>query len=222
MRSLQTQLDLSRHHPTGFDYLRLILAISVIVWHSVLVCYGPVAEFYFWTGPVRPLIYFILPSFFALSGFLIAGSLERNKIPEFLTLRIMRIFPALAAEVTISALIIGPLLTIDSWGEYFSSQRFLAYFLNIIGYIHYQLPGVFDGIPTPHFVNAQLWTIPFELACYTAIVGLALLGIARRPIWLFLIIFICMAFHCNKLSVTCSHQFVFGTSMRRSASRQPS
>src|SRR5271167_5053386 len=169
MRSLQTQLDFSRNHPTGFDYLRLILAISVIVWHSVLVCYGPAAEFYFWTGPPRPSIYFILPSFFALSGFLVAGSLERNKIHEFLTLRIMRIFPALTVEVTISALIIGPILTTSPWREYFYSYRFLAYFLDIVGDIHYQLPGVFNNLPTPNFVNAQLWPIPFDLACYMAI-----------------------------------------------------
>ncbi len=143
----------------------------------------------FLDGPPRPSIYFILPSFFALSGFLVAGSLERNKIPEFLTLRIMRIFPALAVEVTLSALIIGPILTTVQWREYFYSDIFLAYFLNMVGDIHYQLPGVFDTLPTPRFVNAQLWTIPYELACCTAIVVLALLGIAKRPIWLFVITF---------------------------------
>jgi peptidoglycan/LPS O-acetylase OafA/YrhL len=189
MRSLQTQLDFGRSRPTGFDYLRLFLAISVIVWHSVLVCYGPDAELYFWTGPPRPLIYFILPSFFALSGFLVAGSLERNNITEFITLRVMRIYPALAVEVAISALIIGPLLTTIRWQDYYSSNLFFVYLLNVIGDIHYQLPGVFHDTPTPDYVNAQLWTIPFELACYIAIVILAIIGIAKRPIWLFSINF---------------------------------
>src|SRR5271157_5304050 len=59
----------------------------------------------------------------------------------------------------------------------------------MVGDIHYQLPGVFDTLPTPRFVNAQLWTIPYELACYTAIVVLALLGIAKRPILVFAITF---------------------------------
>ncbi len=189
MRSLQAQLEFCRDRPTGFDYLRLILAISVIVWHSVLVCYGPAAEIYFWTGPPRPSIYFILPSFFALSGFLVAGSLERNRTSEFLTLRIMRIFPALAVEVALSALIIGPLLTTVSWRDYFASNRFFVYFLNMIGDIHYQLPGVFVTVPTPNFVNAQLWTIPYELSCYMCILILGLLGIAARQNLMFIIIF---------------------------------
>ena len=189
MRTLQTQLEAVQNRPTGFDYLRLTLAISVIVWHSVLICYGPSAEIYFWTGPPRPLIGFLLPAFFALSGFLVAGSLERNKIPEFLSLRIMRIFPALAVEVFISALIIGPLLTTAPWRNYFSSYEFYNYFLNMIGDIHYFLPGVFNNNPTPDYVNAQLWTIPFELYCYLILTVLALIGIARTIIWLFVLTF---------------------------------
>jgi peptidoglycan/LPS O-acetylase OafA/YrhL len=189
MRTLQTQLDAVQNRPTGFDYLRLTLALSVIVWHGVLVCYGPSAEIYFWTGWPRPLIGFLLPAFFALSGFLVAGSLERNKIPEFLTLRIMRIFPALAVEVLISALIIGPLLTTVQWREYFASSAFFSYFLNVIGDIHYYLPGVFNSNPTPDYVNAQLWTIPFELYCYAILTISALFGITKRTAWLFAITF---------------------------------
>jgi peptidoglycan/LPS O-acetylase OafA/YrhL len=116
---LQDQLDAVHDHPSGFDYLRLVLAISVIVWHSVAVCYGGVIQAEFFGGPLRPLLYSIVPAFFALSGFLVASSLERNKIPQFVTLRIMRIFPALVVEVFISALVIGPLLTTFTWRMYF-------------------------------------------------------------------------------------------------------
>src|SRR5277367_247109 len=41
MYTLQSQLNLVRNRPTGFDYLRLTLALSIIVWHSVTICYGP-------------------------------------------------------------------------------------------------------------------------------------------------------------------------------------
>jgi peptidoglycan/LPS O-acetylase OafA/YrhL len=185
MRTIQNQLDFVQNRSSGFDYLRLILAISVIAVHSVMVCSG---QFPFWTGPLRPLVCFILPSFFALSGFLVTGSLERNTIPAFLTLRALRIFPALAVEVLISALIIGPLLTTVTWLEYFSSEKFFRYFLNIVGRIHYELPGVFGDVPIANFVNVQLWTVPYELISYIAITILALLSISRRPIWLFSII----------------------------------
>ncbi len=189
MPTLQNQLDAVQNRPTGFDYLRLSLAISIVVWHSVLVCYGPSAEYYFWTGPPRPMICFLLPAFFALSGFLVAGSLERNRIPEFLALRIIRIFPALAVEVLISALIIGPLLTSVQWREYFSSPVLFSYFLNVTGDIHFYLPGVFVDNPTASYVNAQLWTIPLELYSYIVLTVIVLFGIAKRKTWLFTMTF---------------------------------
>jgi hypothetical protein len=63
MYTLESQLDLVRNRPTGFDYIKLILALSIIVWHSVTICYGPSAEAYFRTGPPRPIIALPLPSF---------------------------------------------------------------------------------------------------------------------------------------------------------------
>jgi peptidoglycan/LPS O-acetylase OafA/YrhL len=185
MASLKCRLDAAQNRPRGFDYLRLALALAVIAWHGVLVSYGRDAETPFWTGPLRPLIYFIVPGFFALSGFLVAGSLERNPIPQFLALRGIRIFPALAGETLISALIIGPLVTTLPLKQYFADQGFFRYFLNIIGIIHYSLPGVFADLPAPKLVNLQLWTVPYELDCYIAITILALCGIATRPLRLF-------------------------------------
>ena len=179
INTLQSQLYLVRNRPTGFDYLRLILALSIIVWHSITICYGPLAEAYFWTGPPRPIVYLLLPSFFALSGFLVAGSLERHNVLEFLTLRITRIFPALAVEVLISALVIGPLLTTVTWRAYFSSYEFRSYLLNLLGNIHFFLPGLFIDNPTPKYVNAQLWTVPIELYCYVFLTASAMFGIVK-------------------------------------------
>jgi peptidoglycan/LPS O-acetylase OafA/YrhL len=179
MHTLQSQLNMVRNRPTGFDYLRLTLALSIVVWHSVTICYGPSAEAYFWVGPPRPVIALLLPSFFALSGFLVAGSLERNTITEFLTLRVTRIFPALAVEVLISAIIIGPLLTTVALQKYFSSYEFFSYFLNLLGNIHYFLPGLFIDNPTPKYVNAQLWTVPVELYCYLILAASSMLGIVK-------------------------------------------
>lgn len=128
--------------PLGFDYLRIILSVSVIAWHTIVVCYGISAETPYWTGPMRAVFAFILPSFFALSGFLVAGSLERNSLVAFMPLRGLRIFPALAVEIILSALIIGPLVTTIPLPSYFTSSTFYKYFFNLVGYIHYPLPGV--------------------------------------------------------------------------------
>lgn len=180
-RSLADLIARADGRPSGFDYLRLALALSVVGWHSLLVAYGPDVQAHalhsLWRLAVNP----ILPMFFALSGFLVAGSLQRNTVAAFLGLRVLRIVPALAVEVCLSGLLLGPLVTTLPLAEYFSDGKFIAYPLNIVGDIHYFLPGVFNDNPAPDFVNAQLWTIPFELQCYALLAGIALVGLRRAP-----------------------------------------
>ena len=129
---------------------------------------------------IHPFFDFILPSFFALSGFLVAGSLLRNDLVSFGALRVIRIFPALMAEVIISALIIGPIFTALPLQAYFTDSRFYVYLLNMVGIVHFKLPGVFLDTPAPEVVNAQLWTVPIELQCYVSLIILALIGFHRR------------------------------------------
>ncbi len=180
--TLFSRLVQTKDRPSGFDYLRLFLSVTIIAWHTIWVCYGVTAQAAFWHGPFRAFFYFLVPSFFALSGFLVAGSLERNTLTSFLTLRAIRIYPALICEVVLSAFFIGPLLTSFSLSDYFSDPRFYSYLLNALGDIHYILPGLFESNPGGPRVNVQLWTIPFELRCYAAIALLALIGLTRRPI----------------------------------------
>jgi peptidoglycan/LPS O-acetylase OafA/YrhL len=186
MTTIEQRLVDVQNRPSGFDYLRIGLAMSVILAHSFLLTYGPAGERGNWIFYLAPLI---VPMFFALSGFLIAGSFERSKsLFVFFGLRIFRIVPALAVEVLISALILGPLLTDYSFARYVSAPEFRVYFLNMLGEIHYVLPGVFLHNPT-HLVNGQLWTVPFELGCYVALGVIAVLNVYRRK-WLLLAMFL--------------------------------
>jgi peptidoglycan/LPS O-acetylase OafA/YrhL len=97
----------------------------------------------------------------------------------FAGLRVIRLFPALAVESLVSALLLGPLLTRLPLGDYVSDPVFHRYFLNLLGHPQYLLPGVFETTPF-HRVNAQLWTIPWELNCYVALSGLAIFGVVAR------------------------------------------
>ncbi len=174
---------------TGFDYLRLGLSLSVAVWHSFFLTYGRSAMH----SPARVLVLMILPMFFALSGYLVSGSLVRTRsIHEFLTLRAIRIMPALAVEVVLSAFLIGAAFTTLPLREYFASPMFHHYFLNIIGDIHFYLPGVFEDNPMKR-VNGSLWTIPYELYCYLAITVLWLVGAIRNRKLLLLIVVVVQA-----------------------------
>jgi peptidoglycan/LPS O-acetylase OafA/YrhL len=181
---------------TGFDYLRLALAVSIIVWHSFGISYGLPYVNDLMTGWLRPVIGIIIPLFFALSGFLVAGSLDRSPgLSTFVGLRVLRIFPALIVEVTLSALVLGPLLTEFSLASYFNAPSFHAYFLNILGDIHYELPGLFQHNPYPSIVNGQLWTIPSELNCYLLLTGLALFSLVRRrAVFLTIVGVLCVPF----------------------------
>lgn len=166
--------------PTGFDYLRLALAIAIVCEHSLITSYGDAVGARVWQLPFRPAVGMLLPMFFALSGFLVTGSLFRARsLFHFLWLRVIRIYPALGVEVLVSAFILGPLLTTLPLRDYFSSSLFYSYLLNVTGHIHYLLPGLFESNPFPNVVNMQLWTIPFELGCYISLSILAVMGIKK-------------------------------------------
>lgn len=177
--TVDARLTATKGYSSGWDYLRLVLAAGVIVVHSLPLSHGIAAR---WEIPT-PLMVFaqvILPMFFALSGFLVAASLLRVPIPNFIGLRVLRIFPALVVEVVLSALILGPLLTPLPLAEYFANEWFWAYFRNVYGDIHYTLPGLFMNNPYPNVVNGSLWTVPFELECYIVLVVLGILRFNRH------------------------------------------
>lgn len=181
MASIEDRLTRALNRPSGFDYMRLVLASGVIAQHTVNVSYGHLAAVALFHTPARIPFGIILPMFFSLSGFLVAGSLERNRsLISFLGLRAIRLLPALAFEVGLSAVFLGVIFTTMAPRDYFLDQEFRSYFLNIIGWIHYQLPGVFVGNPVPRIVNGQLWTIPAELKCYITLAALGFVGVIGR------------------------------------------
>ncbi len=85
-------------------------------------------------------------------------------------------------EVVLSAFVIGIIFTEFSTFSYFTDPMFYKYLLNALGWIHYDLPGVFLDAPAYRAVNLQLWTVPFELECYLALTLAAVFGLHRRPI----------------------------------------
>lgn len=175
IQSLDQVTALRKGHTTGFDYLRIGLSLGVLFVHCLWIS-NVVAWHWLWSSWPGPIERSILPAFFILSGYLVVGSLLRNSLPQFVALRVIRLMPALAVEVVLTALGLGLVFTTLTSHDYLRSPEFHAYFLNILGDIHYTLPGVFGG----QQLNVQLWTIPYELECYVMIVALALVGVVRR------------------------------------------
>ncbi len=158
----------------GFDFCRLCLAALVMMVHSMEL--GEAASFT--ESGLFGLRYYIVPAFFALSGFLVWGSFLRIRdLTKFMTFRALRILPALLTEIALSALILGPLVTTAARADYFSDPLFIRYFLNVLGLVQYHLPAVFQNNHTD-IVNISLRTVPSEMLCYISIAALIYLGIA--------------------------------------------
>jgi peptidoglycan/LPS O-acetylase OafA/YrhL len=184
--SIGRRLAEADYRPSGFDYLRIGLAFMIVIDHSILVCSGQSGQQWLFGSVLRPIFLALIPMFFALSGFLVASSLIRTRsVVTFVGLRVLRIVPALAVDTVFCALILGIALTDLPLPVYLRSPDFAKYFLNIVGDIHYALPGVFTQNPT-RWVNAQLWTIPYELKCYAALTILAVVGFHRRRLLMLL------------------------------------
>jgi peptidoglycan/LPS O-acetylase OafA/YrhL len=179
-RTILDLLERAGGRAAGFDYMRLGLAATIICVHSVMTSYGPGPQDVLLGSPWGKPFELLVPMFFALSGFLVAGSWERcRSMISFLGLRVLRIFPALTMQVVLSALIIGPIFTTFSLAAYFADPRLRIFLLNMIGWPQYLLPGVFWSNPD-HAVNGQIWTVPWELGCYGVLTVLAIVGLLRN------------------------------------------
>ncbi|MDB5665233.1 MAG: acyltransferase 3 [Cypionkella sp.] len=199
MRSLGDQLRAHQGFGPGFNFARIFLAYSVLVWHTVAIAENG-ADQALRTG-LWPLIFAILPMFFALSGFLVTGSALRLPLKEYILNRTFRIVPALGVDIAISALIIGPIFTTVALPLYFTDPDFWSYSLNIVGKIHYELPGVFEANPYAGVVNGALWTVPYEIACYVVMSSMIFVGIVRSWKWTigFAVILVATAITCHLL-----------------------
>ena len=91
----------------------------------------------------------------------------------------------------VTALVIGPLVSILAPGDYFSAQQTWGYIVNNAGLytLQHQLPGVFVDNPWPWSVNGSIWTLPMEMLGYALVlvVGvIVLIGVPRLVLFLVL------------------------------------
>ncbi len=150
----------------SFDVVRLIAALSVLVSHF----YGNTGSADpldgFW-GTDEDLGGFAVLVFFGISGYLITESILKGASVRFyVTSRLLRIYPALLACLGV-CILAGIFLTRSSLNQYFWAQNSQFFFGNVFPFFWKEqrfLPGVF--VPPWDAMNAPLWTIKYELACY--------------------------------------------------------
>jgi peptidoglycan/LPS O-acetylase OafA/YrhL len=117
--------------------------------------------------------------FFFISGLLIGNSLLSGARPwDYVKARFFRIWPALAAFVMVFTFLIGPFITSRDLSNYLFSRETWNFVLSnlaaspALGSIRssftiWELPGIFQA-NFLNEVNGSLWTIPYEVLCYSS------------------------------------------------------
>ncbi len=170
----------------GLNTVRLVLAAAVLLWHSY-----PLTGRDFRAGPVTHQLAHLLADgpvdgFFAVSGFLIAGSwVRRPDLVAFLRSRALRIMPAYLVCLTVTAAVIAPL------GLLFGHQHvgLAAYLRSATTYVasstglalvQFDIAGTPSSVPYPGAWNGSIWTLQWEVGCYLGVLLLGVLGLMRH------------------------------------------
>ena len=174
-----------RHN--SLNLIRLLLALAVLVAHCFMLGgFGGLP-----IGDRTGVGGLAVMGFFALSGFLVAGSLaSASSNLDYLRKRVLRIYPGFLMALIVTAFVIAPLSwllrppTGDCTGAcaLFGPQGSLSYVLHDLGLWPFQrdIVGTPAGVPVPGIWNGPLWTLPFEFLCYLILLGLGMVGIFRR------------------------------------------
>ena len=172
-------------HANNFDALRVIAALLVIISHSWVLGFNePQPQFF--GEPLGSIGVYI---FFVISGYLVSASWFRSpSISIFIKKRARRIYPALIINTILSIVVLGPLFTNLPIENYFSDLSTYSYLTNLTAIkLQANLPGVFVDFPVTA-VNGSLWTMPYEIFCYAALVFI--LSVIKNSRQMLILIFI--------------------------------
>ena len=187
-------VDYANGRDNNLNLLRMLAALGVLVSHAYPIALGAGA-----IQPLEPLLGMSLGSlcvkvFFVISGFLITQSFERSRnVSYWAAARVLRLFPALIVVVVLTALVLGPAVTVLSLADYFADPNVGTYILRNITLVslQYELPGVFEQNPYGGAINGSLWTLFHEATCYAVVLLCGLVGLVGSPrrLFVFLVFF---------------------------------
>lgn len=176
----------ARNENNNFNLIRLVAAWLVIYGHAWPVTGTQGQDLLLQLVHIKFAGGIAVDMFFMISGFLIAASVERSRLPHYLAARALRIFPALVVCVVLSVFVLGPLLT--SAPDYWDSSQTWKYLRRniLLQGTQYVLPGVFQNLPM-NAVNGSLWSLPVEFRLYLVLGALGLFRLMR--VWRFNLLF---------------------------------
>jgi peptidoglycan/LPS O-acetylase OafA/YrhL len=177
-------------HRNSLNFLRLLLAAAVVVSHATTIGGFGSENFLGKTTLGTVAVY----GFFGLSGYLIAGSAQRNHVGRFLWQRFLRIFPAFWACMFVTAFVFGTIVWFHanpSLAQRCGVSCYLREPGGPVGYFVHNLwiqaprSTIAHTLPTGFFRpvwNGSVWTLFFECLCYLMLAVFSVIGVLRRPL----------------------------------------
>lgn len=169
----------------NFDFLRLFLAVLVILAHSYYIALG--------TEETEPLMRasagqvdmgdVAVNFFFVISGFLVSQSwLNSHGIRDFLRKRVLRIYPGFLVAMLFCAAVVVPLAS-DGASDFWTFRRLRNFVFQAVTLNPFNAPGQFANNPVPFRVNGSMWTIRYEVWCYVILAAAGAAGLLARVKW---------------------------------------
>ena len=179
------QLDFKSN---AIGFLRIALA-SIVVWsHSLLITSGRDPGMAYSHNAFNSGL-LAVGGFFVLSGFLITRSAESLQNPSrFMWHRALRIYPGFWACLFVTAFVLAPIMYFIESGAlhgYLTSPDgpFSYIYRNaLVFYRQTDIANLITSGPSPKQIDAPLWTLPWEMACYIIVALFGLFAVYRRPL----------------------------------------
>lgn len=163
----------------GFGAMRLLFAFCVIFSHAPQMIDGDFSrEPFIALGANMTLGMLAVDGFFIISGYLLAGSyLSTSSLRDFLTSRILRIYPAFIVASLICIFLVAPISggNLQSLGL----KEWLVSGARLFLLMPPEVPGSFAALPIPA-LDGPMWTIRYEFRCYLLVALLGAFGLLYR------------------------------------------
>ena len=192
MSGLPSLADVFDPRRNGLNLVRLLLALGVVLWHSISL----LGEHLPWQPAERLLLSGLVDGFFAVSGFLIVRSWLSDENPaRFLSARALRILPGFWVCLLAVAFLVSPLyLLVTGRGVDDAALRDGASYVTHNAALWIFQDGI-AGAPTggspedDGVWNGSLWTLSWEFVCYLGVLALGVTGLLRR-VWVLPVLFL--------------------------------
>ena len=173
------------HRANSLNFVRLILASTVIFWHAFPLSGRDLPD-----GPGKQFFGdFSVDGFFVISGFLLVGSwLHKPKVWPYVKNRILRIVPAFWACLLIVALLFAPVTTAlqgNDVGGLFTGPHSVQHYVidnSLLKMQFYDVAASPIEVPYPGVWNGSLWTLFWEALAYAALLALGLSRLVRPSV----------------------------------------